>query len=111
MKRSVINVVTILFLAGAMSLSLVTSPTAEEPNEPKQMNCFERMEIMKKQMNQMMDNHKMVMSDMKSLFGELQKSGQLTQEQKEKMKKIELMMNQMEEKMKEMSSMETEERK
>ncbi|MCM3164115.1 MULTISPECIES: hypothetical protein [Bacillaceae] len=54
-----------------MSLSVVTSTSAEEPKETKQMNCCKKMEMMNKQMKQMMDNHKMVMNDMKSLFEEL----------------------------------------
>lgn len=84
MKRSVIKFATIFLLVGALSLSVVRSTSAEEPKETKQMNCCEKMEMMNKQMKQMMDNHKMLMNDMKSLFEELQKSGQLTQEQKKK---------------------------
>lgn len=111
MKHRVLKILTIFLFVVAISLPVATSPHAETPEETKEMNCCDKMEMMKNQMKPMMDNHKMVMNNMKSLFEELQKDGDLTQEQINKMKSIEKMMNQMGEKMEQMASMESEELK
>lgn len=111
MKHRVSKFVTILLFITAFALPASTSIYAEAPQESKEMNCCEKMYMMEKEMKKMMDHHKMMKNDMKNLFMELQQSGKLTQEQKKKMMNIEQMMDQMEEKMKQMSAMETEELK
>jgi methyl-accepting chemotaxis protein len=112
MKHSVFKFITILLFIVASSLPVVTSTHAkaeEASEETKQTNCCEKMELMNKQMKPMMENHKMVMNNMKSLFEELQKGGNLTQAQIKEIKNIEKMMIQMEEKMAQMSSIKVEE--
>lgn len=117
MKHRVFKFVTVLLFVTAVSLPFATSAHAEASNhavdakETMEMNGCDQMEMMKKQMKPMMDNHKMMMKNMKSLFEELQQGGNLTQEQIKKMNNIEQMMKQMGEKMEQMSVMESEELK
>nr|GGG60982.1 hypothetical protein GCM10011398_00270 [Virgibacillus oceani] len=118
MMSGVLKLVMTLFMGLAIAIPVNTSvhaeviPTkAENVGEAKEKNCIEKMEMMKKEMKVMMENHEMMKKEMNSLFNDLQESGKLTQEQIQKLNSIKQMMRQMEEKMKHMSSMETDELK
>jgi uncharacterized protein Yka (UPF0111/DUF47 family) len=112
MKNGVLKSVAILLFAASISFSGFAY-AEEEPNdvvgteETKEMNCCEKMEMMKDQMKSMMENHQNIRNEMKNLFKELQQSGKLTQEQINKIKNMEKTMDQMGEKMKQMSSMQS----
>ncbi|MED4041156.1 hypothetical protein [Niallia taxi] len=113
MKYSLLRFISILLLVSAISSptpSYAQSPShAQASEESKEMNCCDKMEMMQKEMKSMMESHKKMKDAMSTLFNELQQTGKMTQEQIDKIKSIEQMMNQMEEKMKQMPSMEAEE--
>lgn len=117
-KVSALKLVMTLFMGLVITMPVATSVHAEvipsnveNPGEAKEKNCCDKMEMMKEEMKVMMDKHKMMKKEMNNLFNDLQESGKLTQEQIEKLNSIKQMMSQMEEKMKQMSSMEMDELK
>jgi uncharacterized protein HemX len=112
MKNRFFRWLATLALIAAISfpIAVTSQAKAQENNEAseqtQEMNCCNQMEMMKKEMQPMMESHKKTMAEMKSLFSELQQRGDLTPEQQQKMNNIEEMMKKMGEKMKNMASME-----
>ncbi|MFZ3579083.1 hypothetical protein [Virgibacillus sp. DJP39] len=118
MRVSTLKFVMTLFMGLAITMPVATSvhaevipSNAENVGEAKEKNCCDKMKMMKEEMKVMMNKHKMMKKEMNSLFNDLQESGKLTQEQLGKLKSIKQMMSKMEEKMKQMSSMEMDELK
>lgn len=112
MKNKMLKITGLLLFVAVISLQTAPISFAESAAETMEMDCCDKMEMMKKEMQPMMQKHKLTMDKMKSLFDELKQSGKLSQEQMNKMATMEQMMMQMDEMMqkmmKQMSSMEKE---